>query len=251
MKFNNVIDALRLICRELSARYAEEYEEQYRKSMCFFRYLVTDEIEAQLCTLMDGEFADFEDFKGLVRGILTDYVDPRLKNPAPEALEYIREAERAFLDSLEAVKPDCKAPEIPYFRYLSGEERNRVIAQFREKWNYVPHKYWYPMTGGEIREDRLFISADYVEDHWEQLEALLDLPENHIYSYGERNLPGLDCAEEAELVGYGGLETAYCDKDFSWIIYFCHENTVTFAGSVLPEIQRILGREKDHWNRWE
>lgn len=251
MKFNNVIDTLRLCCRELSARYAEEYEEQYRKSECFFRYLVTGEIEAQLCTLVDEEFPDFGEFCGLVRGIPENYTDPRLKNPSPEALEYIREAERAFLEGLDGVKPDCKGPEIPYFRYLTGPERQNVIAQFREKWNYIPHKYWYPMTGGESREDRLFLHTDHAEAYWPEIERLLGLPKNHIYSHGECILPGLDCAEEAELVGYGGFETAYCPKDFSWIIYFSHEETVTFAGAILPQIRKILEPERLHWNRWE
>ncbi len=250
VKFNNVIDTLRLYCRELSARYAEEYEEQYRKSECFYRYLVVDEIEARLCTLVDEEFPDFGEFCGLVRGIPENYADPRLENPSPEALEYIREAERAFLALLEMVKPDCEGAELPYFRYLTGPERQVVIDRFRKKWNYIPHKYWYPMTGEEIREDRLFLHADYAEEYWPEIERLLGLPENHIYSYGECILPGLDCAEEAELVGYGGLENACCDKDFSWIIYFSHEETVTFAGSILPQIQRILAPEQARWNRW-
>ena len=251
MKFNNVIDTLRLYCRELSARYGEEYQKQYGKSECFYRYLVVDEIEAQLCTLVDEELPDFGEFCGLVRGIPENYADPRLKNPSPEALEYIREAERAFLEGLEGVKPDCKAPQIPYFRYLTGEERNHVIARFREKWDYVPHKYWYPLTSLKIKEDTLFLMADYVEGYWPQIEILLGLTEKRIYSCGESDYSGLECAEVTEIVGYGGFETAYCPKDFSWIIYFSHEETVTFAGSILPEIRKILEPERAHWNRWE
>ena len=251
MKFNNVIDTLRLGCLELSRKYGEEYEKQYRKSKCFFRYLVMNEIESQLCTLVDAEFADFGEFQELVQGIPAHYGDAGLKNPDEDAVEYIHEAEKAFLELLEAAKPGCAAPEIPYFRYLTGEERNKAIARFRERWEYVPHKYWYPMTSREIREDKLFLMADYVEDYWAQIEQLLGLPENHIYSYGESTRPGLDCAEVAEMVGYGGLEEACCDKDFTWIIYFSHEDTVTFAGAILPEIQKILEPEREHWNRWE
>lgn len=251
MKFNNVIDTLRLACGELSVHYSEAYQQQYGDSLCYFRYLVTDEIGAQLCTLVDMEFTDFEEFRDLVRGILATYADPRLKNPSGVALGYIREAEKAFLDCLEALAPDCESPDIPYCRYLTGEERGKMTARFREMWDYVPHKYWYPLDGQEVREDRLFLHTDYVEDYWEQIERLLGLPENHVYSFGESILPGLDCGEEAELVGYGGLETAYCPKDFRWIIYFSHEETVTFAGSILPQIREILEPEQAHWNRWE
>lgn len=250
MKFNNVIDSLRLGCRELFRTYEEAYAKQYRKSRCFFRYLVIHEIEDQLCTLTDADFADFGEFQGLIRGILAAYLDPRLKTPDPEAREYMREAENAFLSLLDAVKPDSKAPQIPYVRYLTGAERERVVTRFRELWNYIPRKSWYPMDGQELREDRLFIHADYVEAYLPRIEGLLGLPENHIYCYGEANRPGLDCVEMAELVGYNGFENACCDREFSWIIFFSHEETVTFAGSILPQIREILEPEKCHWNRW-
>ena len=200
MRFHNVIDALRYGCRELSREYAQEYEKQYRENKCFYRYLVINEIEAQLCTLVNTEFSDFTEFRGLVRGIQGGYLDKSLKNPAEDTLAYVREAEGAFLAMLEAIGPDCDPPEIPYFRYLTGEERKNVAARFREQWNYVPEKCWYPLTGEEIQEDRLFLHADYAEDYWQRIEKLLGLPENRIYSCGESNRPGLDCAEVAELV---------------------------------------------------
>ena len=229
----------------------EAYQRVYGKSSCFFRYLVTNEIEDQLCTLVDEEFMDFEEFLGLARGILTAYGDVRLKKPPEDALAYIREAEEAFLALLETVQPDCAAPEIPYLRYLTGEERKNVIVRFRASWGYIPHKYWYPMNGQESREDRLFLHMDHVEDYLLEIERFLGLPENHIYSYGEGDCAGRDCMEMAELVGYNGFENACCDKDFTWLIYFSHEETVTFAGSILPEIRKLLEPEREHWNRWE
>lgn len=250
MKFNHVIDTLRLGCRELSREYWEEYGQHDRESQCFFRYLVTGEIEAQLCTLMDTEFSDFEEFVGLVRGILTDYGDVRLEKPPEDALGCIREAEEAFLALLEQARPDCETPEIPYFRYLTGKERENVITRFREQWGYIPHKYWYPMNGQEIREDCLFLHTDHVEDYWPRIEQLLGLPEKHIYCYGEGDCAGRDCMEMTELDGYNGFENACCGQDFFWLVYFSHEETVTFAGSILPRIREILAPEKTHWNRW-
>ena len=171
MRLNHIIDRLRMDCQELSVRYSEEYQKRYRKSLCFYCYLVMDEIGAQLCTLVDEEFTDFGEFRDLVRGILSDYTDPRLKNPSGEAYGYIREAEKAFLECLEVLEPDCESPHIPYCRYLTGGERETVVAKFREKWDYVPHKYWYPMDGQEVREDRLFLHTDHVEDYWVQTKG--------------------------------------------------------------------------------
>jgi len=252
MTFNNVIDTLRLACRELSRTYLDEYMQQYRKSSCFYRYLVTDEIAVHLCTLTDLDFADFGEFRSLVREIPSVFWDPRLQNPPPEALAHIRTAQQAFWDQLEAVQPDCPRPDIPYCRRLTGPEASRIAGQSREKWDYVPGTYWYPLTQREVREDRLFLMAAYVQDHWAQIERLLGLPEARLYCLAEKDYPGMaNCAEVAQLPDYGGLESACCDREFTWIIYFSHEETVTFAGAILPEIQKILAPEREHWNRWE
>ena len=43
----------------------------------------------------------------------------------------------------------------------------------------------------------------------------------------------------------------YTDKDFSWAIYFSHENTVAFAGSIVPTVKELLANEKEHWDKFE
>ena len=60
-----------------------------------------------------------------------------------------------------------------------------------------------------------------------------------------------NCIETVELNEYSGCETIYTDKDFSWAIYFSHENTVAFAGSIVPKIKELLSNESEHWNKFE
>ena len=43
----------------------------------------------------------------------------------------------------------------------------------------------------------------------------------------------------------------YTDKDFSWAIYFSHENTVAFAGTIVPKVKEMMSKEKEHWNKFE
>lgn len=50
---------------------------------------------------------------------------------------------------------------------------------------------------------------------------------------------------------YGGCETIYTDKDFSWAIYFSHEDTVAFAGSIVPKAKELLSTKKEYWNKFE
>lgn len=250
VRFNNVIDTLRQFCWDKHAAYAEEYEQ--RGGQCFYRYLVMDELHEKLCTLVDRDFSNFEACLAAVKALIPMSLNPTLQNPTPVAEHFIREAETAFRERLERIRPDCPTPKIPYLRNLTGEEAVEIADLFREKWDYVPRNYWHPMTGGEPREDRLFISVDYVEPYWDELEKLLGLPETHLFCLSESNYPGGPaCMEMAKLIGYGGLENACCDRDFTWIIYFSHENTVTFAGSILPHVRKLLAAEREHWNRWE
>ena len=52
-------------------------------------------------------------------------------------------------------------------------------------------------------------------------------------------------------VEHGGHETIYTDKFFSWAIYFSHENTVSFAGSIVPMAKILLSNEISHWDKFE
>ena len=91
---------------------------------------------------------------------------------------------------------------------------------------------------------------DYLEPYIKQLEQIMGLPQTHLYSYGESDFRPQNCIETVEFVEYGGHETIYTDKDFSWAIYFSHENTVAFAGSIVPKVKDLLSKEKEHWDKF-
>ena len=69
--------------------------------------------------------------------------------------------------------------------------------------------------------------------------------------YGENDFRPQNCIETVEMNEYGGLEIIYTDKAFSWAVYFSHEDTVAFAGSIVPQIKELLSKEKEHWNKFE
>ena len=50
---------------------------------------------------------------------------------------------------------------------------------------------------------------------------------------------------------YSGSETIYTDQQFTWAIYYSHENTVSFAGSIVPKVKDLLLPVKDHWDKFE
>lgn len=138
---------------------------------------------------------------------------------------------------------------MPYYRIILGGEANSIAAHFFYVWKYDT-TYWY-LLNGMSGDDKLFIPPKRIEPYRREIHQLLGLPQDHIYEYGEAWYDRPHCAEVDEIENYSGCETAYCPKDFSWIIYSSHENTVTFAGTIIPRIKEILRAEQEYWNRFD
>lgn len=255
MNYNNAIDTLRCWCTEMTGIYQDEYDRERSetgRSLRFFRYLVTTELQYKLGTLVDRDFSDFQAFLTKISRLMAVHWDTSLSKELDyEEAGHVRAAEAAFSEYLATVTPDCPRPKLPYVRNIIGAEADKLIARFHTVWNYDSAQYWYPLDG-KADDSKLFILFDYVQPHLEDIRQLIGIPKNHIFLHGENWYPGIPaCAEVDELEGYSGCEAAYTDRDFTWVIYFSHEDTVTFAGSIVPQIKEILAHEKEHWNSWE
>ena len=89
-----------------------------------------------------------------------------------------------------------------------------------------------------VPSDQLFyLPASSLEGRLVELGALLHLPEKHAFCLGESWFTLPNCVETGELSDYAGSECFYAAKDFRWLIYFSHEDTVSFAGSIVPMIK--------------
>lgn len=253
MVYNNVTNTLRNWCHEMTQQYSEAYQQERSKtghSVRFLSYLVTSELSYKLGTIIDKEYLSFEEYRSAVLALIPQHIDFTLKKELGKTeTYYVQAAESAFREYVESVSPDCISPVVPYNRIIWGDEAKTIANRFYEAWHY-DKSYWYPlnrMSG----DDKLFISPDRIKPYLHEIYRLLRLPQEHIYAYGEAVYDHPYCGEAEELAFYSGCETAFCPKDFSWIIYFSHENTVTFAGSIVPGIKEILRAEQDHWNRFE
>lgn len=253
MVYNNVTNTLRNWCNEMTHRYSNEYQiERTRsgQSVRFLSYLVTAELSYKLGSIIDKDYPFFEAYRNAILELIPIHINHTLKKELGKIeTYYVQRAESAFLEYLDSVLADCPSPNVPYCRIIQGPEAISIADHFYESWKYDT-TYWYPLNGMSGNE-MLFISPKRIEPYLGAIRQLLGLPQNHIYEYGEARYDRLHCAEVEELENYSGCETAYCPKDFSWIIYFSHENTVTFAGTIVPQIKEILRSEMEHWNRFE
>ena len=253
MVFNAVTEYLCRYCADMEERYRTRSEEERLctgRSLLFVKGCFFEEMAYKLAALVDWDALSFEAYRERVRALIPDRKAYVLRSErVPEALALIREAEEELRDLLETLTEQNTAEPEQYLRVIQGEERERLEYAILEKWGYCAD-YWYPLKGG-FDENKLFLSVDWFEPYCDRLRQILGLPESRVYEYGESYFDDGQLLEVDDMTGYGGNECAYLPKNLSWIIYFSHEGTVTFAGSILPMVQELLDSEREHWNQWD
>ncbi len=253
--FNNIINHLKLWCIDK----AKTYEKAYGSAggVAYVGYIVACELNFKLSTLIDKPFESKEALKRAVLDFMDVHYEHAILNPqnntAKHMVEKINAEFREYLEELLSRKEELALADIPYARVIIGEEAAALQEKFRSVWGYVNTSCWYPLMGDYPKEvtEKFFVMFDYFEPYMKQFEQMIGLPQTHMYSHGEGNSRLNYCHETVELTEYGGHETIYTDKDFSWAIYFSHENTVTFAGSIVPKAKELLAKEKAHWDKFE
>ena len=254
MMFNNLINHLKLWCEDKADIYQRAYQEN--KGILYIGYQLAYELEFKLLTLIDKPFESKNDFKSDVLNLIDVHYEDSILNPQNSLVNYIVEKiNKEFLDFLEEIlsKEELTVVNVPYERIIVGLEASDLQEKFCSVWGYVNTSYWFPLVGDEPKEvsEKFFIMLDYFEPYIKQFEQMIGFPQTHLYGYGENDFRPPNCIETAKLVEYGGLEMIYTDKDFSWAIYFSHENTVAFAGAIVPKVKELMSKEKEHWNKFE
>ena len=255
MTFNNIINHLKKWC----INKAEIYHKAYGKhgGVTYVGYQVAYELEFKLSTLIDKTFESKEGLKTEILNFIDVHYEPSVINPQNNLVKHIiKKTNQEFIEYLEELisqETPLELADIPYNRVITGSEAVALQDKFRSVWGYENTALWFPLMGNEPEEisEKFFVMFDYLEPHMKELEQIIGLPQAHIYCYGENFLLPENCVETVELIEYGGHETIYTDKNFSWAIYFSHENTVSFAGSIVPMVKDLLSDEKEHWDKFE
>jgi len=255
MTFNNTINHLKLWCINKAKAYQQVYGNY--GGITYVGYQVAYEMEFKLSTLIDKFFDSVADLKREVVNLIDVHYEPSVLNPQNSLAQHIIDkTNREFCEFLEDIFAKSEAltlADIPYTRAIVGAEAAALQDKFRSVWGYVNTSYWFPLMGDEPKEisEKFFIMFDYIEPYMKQVEAIIGFPQTHIYRYGESVFRPPNCIETVEIIEYGGCETIYTDRDFTWAIYFSHENTVAFAGSIVPMVKELLSNEKEHWDKFE
>ena len=256
MIFNNVTNTLRQWCLDACTaaydQYAAAQSNDFRIAPSHLSYRTAADLAFWLGLLTDAEFADYSEYQSAVRSLLSAEITPQDRELNPVERFHVQKVKTAFLEKLSSLPPDCVAPDIPYFRILPENEAQYVKAQLCEIWNCEENSYWYPLSNVDLRgRDAFFISADVLEPYMDAVQALLGLPQQHVYCLSESAFARPNCFEVSEIERYGGTESIYAAKDVSSVVYCSHEATVTFAGAIVSAAKKLLAGEKAHWDHWE
>ena len=255
MVLNNIINHLIIWCRGK----AEVYRIAYKANGGGFSIgsTLVYELVFKLETLIDRPFESTDAFKREVLSLLDVHYEPGILKPQNRTMQYIidklKREFREYLDEVLANRDTLPLADLPYSRAIVGPEAAALQERFRSVWGYENNSYWFPLMGDEPKEvsDKFFIMFDHFEPYMKQFEQIIGLPRNHLYTYGETVCRPSHCFESAELIEYSGCETIYTDKSFSWAVYFSHEDTVAFAGAIVPAVKELLMGEKEHWDKFE
>lgn len=250
MRFDNINSLLRQWCRDKGRMYGQRFAET-RSQFGYLPIYAANELGFQLSALTGGDFPDFNAYKGEIYRLLRTHIDPSLHKLETKTQQYlVDQVKKEFLDYMETLSPQESGCDMPYERVILGGEAEQLVNRFFRKWDYEKNQYWYPLQDrGE--GERLYLMDRYVETREGELLQLLGLPENRIYQYGESNYAVHHVLETDSLSFYGGTESVFTDKDFTWMIYCSHEQTVTFAGSIVGQVKDLFAPEKEHWNKFE
>lgn len=254
MNYNKRINLLKRWCIEKSNHYSKHQKEQ---GFADIRYAATNELIFKLSMLIDKKFVNDADFQKQIENMLDIHVNSLLANPYNNTLKYmIEKINKEFLTYFQEIMfgdSDESISEIPYERVITGKEANEIIAQFNDYWCYDNKAYWFPLMGNEPEsvQDKFFVMEKHFVAYRKKIYDWINSQEEHIYSYGESTYNIRFCVETSSLDENLAQEWAYTNKGFTWFVYFSHEGTVSFAGTIVPIVKEILEDKKEHWDSFE
>ena len=131
------------------------------------------------------------------------------------------------------------------------KDSDTVILELNEKWQVGIPCGWIPIIGNIKINNTKIYRADAFEDKLGEMKLLLKTQFNcnKLYEIEEGGTVKYLDIEECTF-SYTGLEYLYSDLNYEIIIYFSHENSITFGGEkFISEIHKLWpDHEKYIWN---
>jgi hypothetical protein len=256
-KIEKLHTAIRHYCIENYQFWAEKYSQidETRSSnnnytdeaySIFPRYNVLDAILTEIEKFQPKDFGDFEEARDFFCLISKQAESIFTKPPNNEIVEKTQNEEREKLCNyiIQLTTADLEKIEpLFYRRVLSKTENEDFREKLKEHWNV--NGYWFPLAQEKPKNAEAFIATHFQKDfELEKFRLILaEIGTEKVFEISESDINYEMEISVFEPI-YCGSECFWFDEKFEWLIYASHENSITFAGSILPKI-------KSHWANWE
>lgn len=212
----------------------------------FPRYNTLNAILTEIERFQPSDFSSFEEAKEFFILISNSAENNFTKNPSNKIAEKVQKEERHKLCEFITQLKDIDLSKIEplfYRKVLSEKESKNLREKLKSIWKV--DGYWFPLTTWKPENTEAFQDKYFEEElgHEKVQQILHNLGVEKVWELREGEI---DCESELSIIEfyYSGEEGFWFDKSFDWLIYVSHESSITFAGSILPEI-------KKNWTNWQ
>lgn len=256
--------SIRRYCIENSQFWRKKYFEltKSRKSdndytdeaySVFPKYNALDAILIEIERFQPNDFSNFEEAKEFFCLISKEANSIFTKPPNNEIAEKVQNEEREklceFINNLNEIDLEKVKP-LFYRKVLSEKESESLRKKLSERWSV--DGYWFPLSVDKPENTEAFIADHFENDFgFEKLRQIVsELKIKRVFEVNENNI-NYEIEISVFEPYYSGSEGFWFDESFDWLIYASHENSITFAGSILPKIKESWISWQNHlWENW-
>jgi hypothetical protein len=257
-KIDKLHTAIRRFCMENEQFWWDKYVELYNLNEArngfdythefysiFPRFKILNAILTEIEKVRADDFSNFGEAKDYFCLATNQANNVFTSSPSNEIERQVINEERQKVfkfisqlneSALSKVKP------LFYRRVLSTQESKDLREKLKSIWKV--DGYWFPLAPWKPQNTEAFQDKYFEEEFGSEKtrQILHNLGVRKIWEVREREI---DHEIELSVVEFGyDQEAFWFDETFDWLIYASHESSITFAGSILPEI-------KKNWPNWQ
>lgn len=205
----------------------------------FPRYQSLDAILKGVETLVGKIFTSTDQCKAELKVIglssQTPFTTGNYNEIHQKAIEDERQKFINFIDQIETEQLDNVKP-LPYRRRLLEGEANKIRETLNKHWNF-DGGYWEPLVSCSPAPVVFFNKLNLSNADYEKIKEIVSNgADKRLF---EVNEDLWDYEIDHSEFNPDCYETVYTDKNFDWIIYGSHEETIAFGGTwLLAELKK-------------
>lgn len=139
---------------------------------------------------------------------------------------------------------------------IGGITKEASKKQLQRKFEYNSKKFYIPLNDIKINIEYFYIMRGTIEPYEQKIRnyllkryEIVFYLSNYEQAYYLRDKDFFEMSDKIEFDDMRSEEVVF-PKDFSFLIYISHEQTITFAGKIVEDIKKILAPVAHKFNKY-